>query len=76
MKKKLKHGHYVLSHKKLLFIFNTYAKRGRIIKENGDAIDITFKSHPKSVRAILKKGKRGVSPSSFREERRAIGRKR
>jgi hypothetical protein len=65
----MKHGHYFLNGERGFFLFNTRAKRGRAILDNGKALDITFKSHPKIVKAILKRGERIVSPrKSYKEE--------
>ena len=68
MRKKFKHGKYVLSFKKGLVIFDTYAKRGRVILNDGRAKDITFRTHSDMVRRAIKKGERCVSLSSFRKE--------
>jgi hypothetical protein len=68
MQKKLKHGRYILSLKKGLVIFDTYAKRGRVILNDGRAKDITLKTHPDMVKRAIKKGERCVSPLSFRKE--------
>jgi hypothetical protein len=68
MRKKLKHGRYVLSLKKGLVIFDTYAKRGRVILDDGRAKNITLKTHPDVVKKAIRKGERCISPLSLRKE--------
>jgi len=66
---KHEHGHYVLFTSTRLLIFNSRLKRGRIILLNdGSAKDITYKSHPKIVKAILTKGEKVVSPMKFKRK--------
>jgi len=65
-KKKFKHGHYVFEKKNGFYIFNSYLKRGRAFLPDGRVLDIDMKKHPKTVKAILTKGKRHVCSGSFK----------
>jgi hypothetical protein len=57
-----KHGHYFLSGEKGFYLFNSWLKKGRAIFNDGRAIDLTYESHPKIVKAILEKGEIITNP--------------
>ena len=64
---KYKHGHYVLLAKRGIYIFNTKLKKGRILLHTGEAKEITYKTHPKTVRSIIFKGEHCVNPYNLKE---------
>ena len=63
---KLKHGQYLLKMKKGFYLFNSYLKIGRALLNDGQAKDFTYKTHPKIVKAILSRGRCGISPKEFK----------
>lgn len=62
-KKKFKHGEYYYETEKGFYLFSTYKKRGRAFLNSGAVKDFSYKTHPKAVLRILKRGERIITSS-------------